>query len=262
MFTPVDKKRAFEAVVQQIESAIYAGEYAPGDFLPPERTLVEDFGVGRSTVREALRILESMGLVRTSPGSRSGPEVRGSVTPGLTRMLRGAVRMEEIPVVDLVQYRIIAGAAANRLAAHLRTDEHLARMEAAIEAMEAATDAATFAAADDGFHVVVREAAGNRVLGMVGGVIQDATLDLVAGAVGPAAGASRMRREFIADHRRILAAIAGRDGDTAARLASQTLYDAYSGALDEEQRHRLAVLLEPDVRDSRDQPDVRNSRDH
>jgi DNA-binding FadR family transcriptional regulator len=244
MFTPVDKKRAFEAVVQQIESAIYSGEYAPGDFLPPERTLVEDFGVGRSTVREALRILESMGLVRTSPGSRSGPEVCGSVTPGLTRMLRGAVRMEEIPVLELVQYRIIAGAAANRLAAHLRTDEHLEKMAASIEAMEAATDAATFAAADDGFHAVIRDAAGNRLLGIVGGVIQDATLDLVAGAVGPSAGTPRAKREFIAVHRRILDAITEGDGDTAARLAGQSLYEVYSTALDEDQRRRLAVLVE------------------
>lgn len=246
MFTPVDKKRAFEAVVAQIESAIYSGEYEPGDFLPPERTLVEDFGVGRSTVREALQILESMGLVRTSPGSRNGPEVRATVTPGLTRMLRGAVRLEEIPVVELVQYRIIAGSAANRLAAHLRTDEHLTRMAAAIEAMEAAEDPATFAAADDGFHLVIREAAGNRLLGIVGAVIQDATLDLVAGAVEAASGGPEVRADFIAVHKRILAAIADRDGDTAARLAGQTLYAAYAGTLDELQRERLAVLLGSD----------------
>jgi len=246
MFTPVDKRRAFEAVVSQIESAIYSGEYAPGDFLPPERTLVENFGVGRSTVREALRILESMGLVRTSPGSRSGPKVCGTLRPGLTRMLRGAVRLEEIPVVELVQYRIIAGAAANRLAAHLRTDEHLARMKAAIEDMEAAPDAATFAAADDSFHAVIRDAASNRLLGIVGEVIQDATLDLVAGAVDPASGGPQVRADFIAVHQAILAAITDRDGDTAARFAGQTLYAGYAGALDAEQRERLAVLLAPD----------------
>ncbi|KXF49377.1 hypothetical protein AXA44_24995 [Rhodococcus sp. SC4] len=252
MFTPVDKKRAFESVVHQIESAIYSGQYAPGDFLPPERTLVENFGVGRSTVREALRILESMGLVRTSPGSRSGPEVCGSVTPGLTRMLRGAVRMEEIPVVELIQYRIIAGAAANRLAAHLRTDEHLERMADAITAMENAVDEATFAAADDNFHAVIRDAAGNRLLGIVATVIQDATLDLVARAVDPSAGGPQVRADFIAVHRGIFAAITDRDGDTAARLASQTLYEGYAGVLDQEDRVRLELLLEPDPRQPRD----------
>lgn len=245
MFSPVDRRRAFESVVAQIESAIYSGEYGPGDFLPPERTLVEDFGVGRSTVREALRILESMGLVRTSPGSRNGPQVGGTVTPGLTRMLRGAVRLEEIPVVELVQYRIIAGSAANRLAAHQRTEAHLARMAAAIDEMEATADPATFAAADDRFHAVIREAAGNRLLGIVGGVIQDVTLDLVVGAVDRASGGPRVRAEFVAVHRRILAAITGRDGDEAARLAGQTLYDAYAGALTEQERERLAILLGP-----------------
>jgi GntR family transcriptional repressor for pyruvate dehydrogenase complex len=243
MFTPVDRKRAFESVVQQIESAIYSGEYQPGDFLPPERALVEDFGVGRSTVREALRILESMGLVRTQPGSRSGPEVCGSVTPGLTRMLRGAVRLEEIPPVEILQYRIISGAAANRLAAELRTDEHLERMTAAIEAMRVAADAAAFAAADDAFHAVVRDAAGNRLLGIVGGVIRDATLDLVAGAVDHPSDGSDARTEFIEVHRHILAAITAGDGDTAARLAGRTLYEAYAPGLDEEQRRLLAVLV-------------------
>ncbi|KAA9166443.1 FadR family transcriptional regulator [Amycolatopsis acidicola] len=246
MFKPVDKTRAFEAVVTQIESAIYSGEYRPGDFLPPERTLVENFGVGRSTVREALRILESMGLVRTSPGSRSGPQVDATMTPGLTRMLRGAVRMEQIPVVELVQYRIIAGAAANRLAAHLRTEEHLTRMAEAIDAMASAKNTAAFAAADDGFHAVIREAAGNRLLGIIGGVIQDATLDLVAGAVSPSAGGRKAREKFIAVHRDVLAAIENRDGDTAARLAGQTLYAGYAGSLDAEQRTRLRVLLGPD----------------
>lgn len=246
MFTPVDKTRAFEAVVKQIESAIYSGEYGPGDFLPPERTLVENFGVSRSTVREALRILESTGLIRTSPGSRRGPQVNATVTPGLTRMLRGAVRMEEVPVLELVQYRIIAGAAANRLAAHLRTDEHLARMAKAIDAMETASDVAAFAAADDSFHAVVRDAASNRLLGIIGGVIQDATLDLVAGAVASSAGGPKTRKKFIADHHSILTAIENRDGDTAARLAGQTLYAGYAGSLDTEQRERLAVLLGPD----------------
>jgi GntR family transcriptional repressor for pyruvate dehydrogenase complex len=245
MFTPVNRKRAFESVVQQIEAAIYAGEYQPGDFLPPERALVEDFGVGRSTVREALRILESMGLVRTQPGSRSGPEVCGSVTPGLTRMLRGAVRLEEIPPVEILQYRIIAGAAANRLAARLRTDEHLERMGAAIEAMQVAADAAAFAAADDTFHAVVRDAAGNRLLGIVGGVIRDATLDLVASAVGDSPDGAQARTGFVEVHRRILAAITDGDGDGAARLAGRTIYDAYAAALDGEQRQLLAVLVEP-----------------
>ncbi|WP_037359314.1 FadR/GntR family transcriptional regulator [Amycolatopsis orientalis] len=243
MFTPVGKTRAFEAVVAQIEEAIYAGDYAPGDFLPPERTLVDNFGVGRSTIREALRILESMGLVRTSSGSRTGPEVCGTVTPGLTRMLRGAVKLEGVPVFEVVQYRMIAGAAANRLAAHFRTDEQLALMAEAIRAMEGAEDAAAFAAADNSFHDVVREAAGNRLLAVVSRVIQDATLDMVASAVDPETGDPATRDSFIAEHRRILAAISGRDGETAARLAGQTLYDGYAGQLDEDQRARLAALL-------------------
>lgn len=246
MFTPVDKKRAFESVVHQIESAIYSGHYASGDFLPPERTLMEDFGVGRSTIREALRILESMGLIKTTPGSRSGPQVCSSLTPGLVRLLRGAIQMEEIPVVELLQYRIMAGAAANRLAAHLRTDAHLERMANAIADMEAATDTASFAAADDAFHSVVRAASANRLLEMTADVIQDATLGLVADAVSSTDDTEAQSR-FIDIHRQILKALSDKNGAAAAHLAAQSLYDAYAAKLPPEDRARLQAVLPSDV---------------
>jgi GntR family transcriptional repressor for pyruvate dehydrogenase complex len=249
MFTPVDKKRAFESVVQQIETAIYRGDYAVGDYLPSERALVEDFAVGRSTVREALRILESQGLVKTSPGSRRGPQVCAAVTVGLTKMLNGAVRMEEIPLVELIQYRMISGSAANFLAARLRTDEHLERMRVAIEAMRAAEleDSTAFATADEDFHAVIRAASGNGLLDTVSEVIKSATLELVARTLDEAADSVSTRREFIDVHERILAAIADQDGVEAARLSRQTLFRAYSAELNAADQARLEILLGSDA---------------
>ncbi len=61
--------RAWETVLSRIESDLLTGELKPGDHLPPERQLAADLGVGRSSVREALRVLEVLGLVRTGTGS-------------------------------------------------------------------------------------------------------------------------------------------------------------------------------------------------
>ncbi|BDZ54522.1 hypothetical protein GCM10025870_15950 [Agromyces marinus] len=61
--------RAWQAVLEHVERKLLGGELAPGDRLPGERQLAADLGVGRSSVREALRVLEVLGLIRTHTGS-------------------------------------------------------------------------------------------------------------------------------------------------------------------------------------------------
>src|SRR6516165_6382025 len=68
MFRPVGKPRVAEEIVQQLRGLILRGTYAPGDKLPPERKLAEELGVNRASLREAIKSLEQMGLVRTRQG--------------------------------------------------------------------------------------------------------------------------------------------------------------------------------------------------
>ena len=65
--------RLYQRIVEQIEDAIARGELKPGQRLPSERELVVQFGASRSTVREALRVLESNGVVRSRPGDPTAP---------------------------------------------------------------------------------------------------------------------------------------------------------------------------------------------
>ena len=74
-FQPVQPVRAYQRIVEQVEDALVRGELAPGQRLPSERELVTQFAVSRSTVREALRVLESNGVVRSRPGDPNGPEI-------------------------------------------------------------------------------------------------------------------------------------------------------------------------------------------
>ncbi|WGW11481.1 GntR family transcriptional regulator [Saxibacter everestensis] len=245
MFQPVEKSRAYERVVEQIEAAIYRGDIRPGEHLPSERALVDQFQVGRSTVREALRILESMGLVKTQPGSPRGPQVTPSNVRGLARMLNGAIRVEQISLVDLVQYRMVSGSAANFLAAHLRTEDHLSRMTQAISKMADADvdDVEGFSQADADFHEAVRDAAGNAFLDVVGSVINQVIIDLVASTIENATNTANLRADFIDLHRQIFAAIESHNGDKAAELAKSSLYAIYGPLLDKDDQHRLKLLL-------------------
>jgi DNA-binding FadR family transcriptional regulator len=64
-----DDRRAWEIVLAHIEADLLEGRLGPGDRLPGERALAADLGVGRSSVREAIRVLEVLGLIRTATGS-------------------------------------------------------------------------------------------------------------------------------------------------------------------------------------------------
>jgi len=73
LFQQVQPVRLYQRIVEQIEDALARGELKPGQRLPSERELVVQFGASRSTVREALRVLESNGVVRSRPGDPDGP---------------------------------------------------------------------------------------------------------------------------------------------------------------------------------------------
>ncbi len=254
LFQPVEKSRAYERVVEQIEQAIYSCELQSGEHLPSERALAEQFQVGRSTVREALRILESRGLLRTLPGSPNGPLVSPSNTAALSRSLHGVVRAERICVADLVQYRMISGSAANFLAAHLHRPEHLADMAGAIQDMMAADpdDNDTFAKADARFHQAVRAAAANSFLDVVSGVIEDVIVGVMTTAIENSADRARTRKAFVKLHRELYSAIKDGDAECASDLAKDSLFQTYAPLLEPEDQARLRILLSRDpVSDAR-----------
>lgn len=77
LFTPAKTQRASEVIYQQIYPKIVSGELKPGDRLPSERELAQQFQRSRPIVREALRMLQQDGLLETSIGSSGGAIVRG-----------------------------------------------------------------------------------------------------------------------------------------------------------------------------------------
>lgn len=246
MFQQVQPTRLYQRIVEQIEDAIDGGELKPGERLPSERELVVQFGASRPTVREALRVLESNGLVRSRPGDPNGPEVLPFSTTVLTKQMTRLTQVDTMSIAELVSFRMILDGSANMLAARLRSDDELAAMELAIGVMEQAIELgyAEFSEADVAFHEAVARASHNSLIQVCNAVVRDVVLSLITDKVTRARNQKTLMRESVRHHREVLAAIRLGDGPAAARISRQTLYDYYAGYVPKKDRKSLLALLE------------------
>ncbi|HEV2242235.1 MAG TPA: GntR family transcriptional regulator, partial [Streptosporangiaceae bacterium] len=125
----VDLVAAHEVVTERLRHAIHLGTYLPGDKLPPERTLAQQLGVSRMTVREAIRTLRAEGYVVSRRGSAGGITVLDQA--GDSGRLRPLLLQRMAELDDGFEFRIAVEGAAARLAAQRRTKRDLARLRQA-----------------------------------------------------------------------------------------------------------------------------------
>jgi len=158
--------RAWRVVLEKIESDLLEGRLAPGDRLAPERELAATLGVGRSSVREALRVLEVMGLIRTGTGSgpTSGAIIIATPRGGLAALLRLQVAAQGFPISDIVATRLLLEQwVVGTLAA--QSDHDLTEVRSTLAAMDDTTlTAEEFIALDAQFHLALADASDNVVV--------------------------------------------------------------------------------------------------
>ncbi|MDT9593416.1 FCD domain-containing protein [Nocardioides zeae] len=163
--TEIDTPRAWRTVLDHVETDLLDGRLRPGDRLPGERELAARLGVGRSSVREALRVLEVMGLVRTATGSgpSSGAIIVARPGGGMSTLLRLQTAAQAFRIDDVVSTRVVLETA---VVGTLAGGEH--DLAAAREVLDAMGDEhlapADFLALDARFHLALAEASGNAVL--------------------------------------------------------------------------------------------------
>lgn len=219
-----DTRRAWEIVLQRIESDLLAGILSPGDHLRPERALASELGVGRSSVREALRVLEVLGLIRTQTGSgpQSGAIIVARPSGGMSALMRLQVAARGFAVADVVKTRLVLEAAVvTELAASGPHDltpctEILDAMEQpAAPLAQAALTSAEFLVLDAAFHVSLAAASGNEVIAsMMAGLRQSVEGYVLAGAPFLPSWETTSAR-LKSEHRGIVAAIEARDAELA-----------------------------------------------
>jgi DNA-binding FadR family transcriptional regulator len=162
-FDPLVPQPAYGRVAEAIEQKILARSLRPGDLLPTETELARQFGVNRSTVREALRRLESNGLVGRDSGAKRLRVTRPGQADTASRVSR-ALTLDEVTFIELWEAMLaIAPRTAALAAAHAGT-EALAALEADIAAVEAARGSETAVAGVVNYFGTLATASGNRVL--------------------------------------------------------------------------------------------------
>lgn len=203
-----------QRIADEVSSMILDDRMQPGTRLPSMAELETKYGVSHSVMREALRMLESRGLVDIQHGK--GVAVSSRSAEALSNTLGGVLRMHASTLNHLMEYRHILEVAVVELAAERRTDEDLARMEAALRGLEGEpTDHAVHVDADLAFHTALIDATRNPVLRSA----TDSVRRLMAKSReisfrGPSVGVSRSLRA----HREIFECVKAKDV-SGARLA-------------------------------------------
>lgn len=222
--------RTHQLVLQWIEDRLSDGQLAVGGRLPAERSLAEQLAVSRTSVREAIRVLEAMGVVRSGVGSGpdAGTVVISDPTAALGSALRLHVATQHLPVADIVETRVLLESWA---AARARPDAPVLDAAAAmLDDMDAGPNVEDFLELDVRFHLALADAAGNAVVSAMMGSLREAIQGyagkLTANLPDWDATAARLRSE----HRGILEAIRKGDGNHAAELVAAHIEGYYREA--------------------------------
>lgn len=199
------------AVVEDLVDAIVSGRLEPGDSLPPEGPLSEQFGVSRTVIRESVKRVEEKGLVSIARGR--GTEVRPVTAWNtldrvvLTALIKHDETLGILDELSTVRAQLESVMAAE--AARLRSNGDLEQLDRAMERMrETVSDEAAFRAADVAFHETVMALSSNRLAGSIARTLMDRALESPRyhGIDTPDAFALTLR-----EHEAVHAAITGQD---------------------------------------------------
>jgi DNA-binding FadR family transcriptional regulator len=236
---PQDAQKLYQQIARRIAASIEDGRYAPGDRLPSERELADDFRVSRPTIRDAMIALEFQGLVEARQGS-------GVYVKAAPQIAEDAVE-RDVSALELAEARRLFEGEACALAAAIITEEQVARLESLIAEMTRETVAEVFEKHELEFHLTIARATGNAA---ITATVED-LWTLRRQSSGCAAAMRRARTnsrgDFVVEHQRIAGALRARDPKAArqamhghlAQVIDDLLGLAESDAL-EQTREKLA----------------------
>jgi len=216
-----------ELIATLYRRQIVRGELRPGDTLPSEQQLMEQFGVSRPTLREAFRILEAEDLISVKRGSRGGARVTQPSLSVAARYVGLLLQVQGTTIADVYEARMVLEPACARLLARRRTKQDLADLTACIEELRAAQAGRPGTAQLDApepalwsrqaarFHELIMQRSGSKTLAVQGGVLQD----IVATHLTLALSRDRAKDDELANFRRnvrsyekLVALVEERDG--------------------------------------------------
>ncbi len=218
-FMPVKQNRIAVGIVNQLKAAILSGRFRPGERLPTERELTEQFKVSRVVVREAVRELEIKGLVKILQGPAGGAYVTDLSPDHLNSAFLDLFLYNKVSVAELIQARLLIEGEIARVAAARISAESARRLQAALDAERGdSASHAEFVSNRMMFHYLLAELSGNRLLQAIASALFRLTGDVIL-EVKPVRKVIHRPEE----HTEILRAILDHDADAAARAMKSHL---------------------------------------
>ncbi len=219
--TPIPRLTITDQIVERITAFILDERLRPGDKLPSERELMVRLGVGRSSLREAIKTLSAIGIVVVQIGD--GMYVGSGQAAALTKPLSWGLLISNHTVREVIEARLIVETELAALAAIRASEEELAAMHTQIEVMRCGrNDAEIFTASDQAFHMAVASGAHNGVLYHM----LETLRHVVRVWIFKTYMSNPVRYDAIPEHEAIIAAIAAHDPEAARAAMAQHLNKA------------------------------------
>ena len=235
---PLVRAKTYELVVRRSKEEIFAGRLKPGDRLPGERELSQQLQVSRPSVREAVRILQAMEVVRSRPGAGPGSGMTIATAPGraLSDLLRLHVAVSSYSVPDVVRVRMALEDRSVRRLAERIGEVDTAEVEETLKRMSRPSlDRATFHDLDTEFHLALARCSDDALLADLMSALRDAVRRPMARAFDGVPDWDDRVPELVREHERIFAAARAGDADGAAALMRAHIagfYDSLETSVD------------------------------
>lgn len=156
------EEKAYARVIEKVKKMILSGELKPGEKLPPEREFAEKLEVSRNSVREAIRIMDMMGIISSQQGS--GNYVTCEFQKSITETMAMMFAMDQVNDKQISQVRYSLEVLAFTLALDRVREEDLAKMEECVEKLDKNGDSKNNATLDKIIHYTLARASGNQLL--------------------------------------------------------------------------------------------------
>lgn len=207
-----------EDVAGEILNKICSGEYEVGSMLPPEAQMLQDYGVGRASLREALRLLEVHGIIRIKAGPGGGPVVQKVGTSAFASISKIFFQVHGMTYREVVEARLILEPFFARMAAKTCDPEDVEKLMSCSIDLQ---DDKSYLSSSQDFHRLIGSMSSNQILNLFAHALADIFHERVAAVLYP----REKRSDVIAEHRAIAEAIKSGDADLAERLMREHMED-------------------------------------
>ena len=222
---PIVRESVAELVASRLLEMVKSGILKSGDQLPPERELAVSLNVSRPSVREAIRGLSILGVVRTRQGG--GAYISELDAESLLGPIQFFLSLEDMNIRELYDARsLIESDVARRAAEHI-TDEELEQLQTLIDEQKTIEDALAFRMSDFAFHETIWKAARNAFLKRIGESLNVLGLEFRKRA----SETGGVLEQSVRDHKRLLEALKSRDPDAAAAAAARHMRNVYKSTI-------------------------------